>query len=309
MAFWRKKPKEETATPPSSGNDQKSAEKKSMWSEASDFMKNTVGMVESKHNDLKGLDPDEKWEAVKGKKTGPPYKHCDDYAWANNVVKYSNIQFLLSIVMAALVWFFVWGAFHRPVYMAKASDGIENVLNNYRDTELGDLSETFAWLFDLLQNMNLWSMEPKAQYRSYLAQMSPDIYEGWLNSYNKALPDIKAGQLFISLHITNVIKVYMNPEDKRMTIYVRGFMVRAARKTGVKSTTGRIMNPLVIYPYRAEVIVRRDFPSKLNPTGLYIEKLTQKFGDEAISWINSLGIDTKGPLVVEPPKQENTEPK
>lgn len=270
------------------------------------FVRNTIGMVEKRHNDLKSLDPEEKWTVIKKKVSGPPYKHCDDYGWMVQVIKFSYIQFFLSIVTAVVVWIFVFGSYTRPAYMAKADGGIRMQLDEYRDTDLADLNEVFTWLFDLLQNVNLISLDPKVHFRSYLTQMSPDIFERMLNKRNSGLEDIKRGQLFFSLHITDAIRVYMNPEDERITVYVKGYIVRAAKNAGSVGVSGRKFNPLVILPYRAEAVVRRDFPTKLNPTGLYLERLTEKMGNDSLEWIKELGVEPKqgDPLVVQPPKEE-----
>jgi len=266
-------------------------EKKSRWGSFVSFVHGAVSSIEESHNEVKSLEVrEEKYRKVKNQKSGPPYKHCDDYAWATQVVKFSNLELLISFLIMVMVWLFVWAAHSRPVYAVRAAGSLDQQMENFREFGSLDFDATYAWLASLLQNSNLMSQMSSQHYGYYARQMTPKIYQNFITQYERNIDDIRRGGLLMTTQITGVSRVYVNEETGRETWYLKGFTVRSAGNAGAKSKSGRTFLPVTSVPYRAEAVVRKEPPSQLNPTGLYLEMLTQKVGDDALEWFTEMGI-------------------
>jgi hypothetical protein len=265
--------------------------KKSKWGSFTSFVSGTISSIEENHNEVKSLDLEkEKFRKVQGKQSGPPYKHCDDYAWALQVVKFSNMELLITFLIMVMVWVFVWAANTRPTYAARTVGDIHHQIEDFREFGMVDFDATFAWLASLLQNINQMSSMPAQHYGYYARQMSPKIYDTMIDRYTRNLKDIQLGNLIMTTHITGVSRVFVNSETGRETWYLKGFTVRAAGNEGAIGKSGKPFLGFSSFPYRAEVVVRKMPPSQLNPYGLFMESLTERIGEEAIVWFNELEI-------------------
>jgi hypothetical protein len=287
--------------------------KKSKWGSFTSFVSGTISSIEENHNEIKSLDLEkEKFRKARNKKSGPPYKHCDDYAWALQVVKFSNVELLITFLVMVLVWAFVWAAKTRPTYAARTAPSIQQEIVDYREFGMVDFDATFAWLASLLQNINQMTPMPSQHYGYYARQMSPKIYQTMIERYQKNLRDIQIGNLIMTTHVTGVSRVYVNKETGRETWYVKGFSVRAAQHVGAIGMSGKPFSGFSTFPYRAEVVVRKEQPSQLNPYGLYMESLTEKAGLPAVEWFNELELPSdpnpEEIVIDDPTAQSATDP-
>lgn len=285
--------------------------KKSKWGSFTSFVGGTISSIEENHNEVKSLDLEkEKFRKVRSKQSGPPYKHCDDYAWALQVVKFSNVEVLITFLVMVVVWVFVWFANTRPTYAARTVGDIHHAIADFREFGTVDFDATFAWLASLLQNVNQMSSMPSQHYGYYARQMSPKIYQNMIEMYQRNLDDIQRGNLIMTTHITGVSRVYVNKDTGRETWYLKGFTVRSAGNEGAIGKSGKPFLGFSSFPYRAEVVVRKEPPSQLNPYGLYMEALTEKIGSEAIEWFNELEIPVEpssDEIVIDDPTTQSPE--
>jgi hypothetical protein len=211
-----------------------------------------------------------------------------------------------------LVWAFVWAAKTRPTYAARTAPSIQQEIVDYREFGMVDFDATFAWLASLLQNINQMTPMPSQHYGYYARQMSPKIYQTMIERYQKNLRDIQIGNLIMTTHVTGVSRVYVNKETGRETWYVKGFSVRAAQHVGAIGMSGKPFSGFSTFPYRAEVVVRKEQPSQLNPYGLYMESLTEKAGLPAVEWFNELELPSdpnpEEIVIDDPTAQSATDP-
>jgi hypothetical protein len=281
-----------------------SAEKKSgFFKDIGTFFAGLSGSINESNNEVKGFVKKKgKWSVaglMKKKPSGPPYRHCDDYAWAKNVIVWSNIDLVVIIIMTAIVWYGVYAVYNRPIYNVKADQSLDVKLKSFRSIPTLDQDMMVVWLVNVIQMLEQVSPNGKPFLPGIVAQVHPVIYDRTMKAYNKIAKEVSDTMSVYNTIITKIAKIYVNEEDKRVTVYFQGFITRAV--INPQTIEGKTQADRVIIPYRAKALISQGPPSKLNPTGFFLIELTEKFGQDGIKWFKEL--DFKGtPSVVEAPK-------
>jgi len=286
--------------------------KKGLAKDVGSFFKGLSGSIEDANNAVKGLEPTRRRtvgdmvDLLRHRKAGPPYKHCDDYAWAKNVINWSNIDLVVLIVFTCIIWFGVYKVNNRPLYNVVAKEALDTRMREYRSMPFLDQDTLIVWLVTTLQLIGQSSPYGKPFLPGVVNQVSPTIYKNTVTSYSKNVREFVETSTIYNTVITKVVKLYVNEEDKRVTVYLQGFITRMV--TNPKTIDGRTMSDKIVVPYRAKAIVSQTVASKLNPTGFFLEELEEKFGDDGIKWFAELGLAGSKSPVVAVPKDPNAPP-
>lgn len=299
-------PNPDTAKPISGATG--SMPKKGLGKDVSTFFKGLTGSIEAANSAVKGFEPKKRRtigdmvSMLQSTKAGPPYRHCDDYAWAKNVINWSNIDLVILIIFTVIIWFGVYKVNNRQVYNVIANESLDSRIREYRSLPFLDQDSLIMWLVNTLQLLGQASPSGKPFLPGVVSQVNPEIYEKTITAYNQNMKELIETSTIYNLNITKVAKIYVNEEDKRVTVFLQGFITRMS--TNPKTLDGRTQSDKVVVPYRAKAIVSQGIASQLSPSGFYLEELTEKLGPEGVSWFISLDLASQisGSAVVAPPK-------
>jgi len=266
------------------------------------FFSGLSGSISEANNEVKGLDKKKKrsiTDLVKRKASGPPYRHCDDYAWAKNVIVWSNIDIVVIILMTAIIWYGVYAVYHRPTYNVTADQSLDSKLREFRSIPTLDQDMMVIWLVNVIQMLEQVTPNGKPFLPGIVSQINPTIYERAMDAYKKIEKEVSDTMSVYNTIITKIVKIYVNAEDKRITVYFQGFITRTV--INPKTIDGKTQSDKVIIPYRAKALISQGVPSRLNPTGFFLVELTEKFGAEGIAWFKELDFKNT-PTVITAPK-------
>lgn len=263
-------------------------QKKSILEGPATFFKGLAGSIEDSHNEVKGLDDSSSVNSLfKRKSEGPPYKHIDEYSWAKYVITWSNIDIIASLIFAIMIWYAVFTAYNRPLYNIKTGNTLETQLKAYSNVPTLDVEMLTLWTVQTLQLLHQVDSTGKTFLPLLVGQVNPSILDKFYNEYNTKRMEIIEYEMVKNVNITTVLGTFVNEEDKRMTIYVSGYVTRTAKEDLTKA---QAPIPRVQVNYAAEVVAQYTLPTKLNPTGLYMEQLTERYGQAAIDWVMELNL-------------------
>lgn len=263
--------------------------KKSFFEGSTSFLKGLSGSIEDSNNEIKSLDGKKAsvLTLLKRKQQGPPYKHLDDYSWARYVITWSNIDILASLFFTLFIWYAVYAAYTRPLYNITTASTLETQLTSYDAVPSLDEDVLALWTVQTVELLHQVDSTGKNFLPMLAGQVNPSILAKFYREYETKRAEIAEYEMVKNVNISTVLGQYVNEEDKRMTIYISGYVTRTAKEDLTKATAPL---PRVQINYAAEVIAQQTLPTKLNPTGLYMERLTERYGQSAIDWVNELNL-------------------
>lgn len=247
-----------------------------------------IGWLSNRSTELKGLDKRRmslREMLSRQRPASAPYKHFDAYIWTKAILTWTNLDTLILIVIACIVWGAYIMSASRPIYGLYAPTSINKNISDFYSIDpnsyYSSTDDVDRFIINTLTLLRRMDPDGKPFLPLLLGSVLPNIYQGAELEYKNYADVIKNRGLIQNLNITRIQKHRFNKQDKLIYAYVRGYLVT----TQVTPPTGVSIPPRIVIPYRAKVVVSTDILSNANKSGFYLTWLEERLGkEEALAW-------------------------
>lgn len=230
-------------------------------------------------------------EAISPAPSGAPpsivQQHFKHFAFTTYILRSMAAMMVALLIANVAVWFAAHQLSSKPALLYRALPSLKAQADAHfkmDDVSFDSVAFFVTSTLPLLHGVNDGDYGPLELARGMVA---PSIITEARQSFERDMGVIRKNMIHQNLYITEVTHVVSDPKTRRVGAYAKGWLVVAVRKGAT---------PAILIPYRADVVLEANPPSKLNPSPYYLLRREERINDAAIAWDREMAERTANRL-------------